>query len=366
MEKELRPSHILYGLIGINKNDKIFPKDCKIDIECDGISYKCSIPKAGKYICGLGECHRLHKAIIGTKINIDKAKGNGNTYTLRYETETKGNNSVQRAIFLLENYPWMFCKNETNVRCEIIEPILRSAGWEFPDLRREVYMGKGKGRADYILYQGDDPKVIIEAKSHNNVLNQNDIKAQLLKYWKDSYKIASPKDVLAIATNGQEWQLWRYNSDAVRSANADLIKSLKGFMLFVKLLTAIRNNTSTVDAIVHNLEKNYAYVDYSSKRHSAFEITNISGNSVTDRFQQFIKLHQDKVLPLAKSGCFDRSIIAETKDDAMEQFGTRPYDKIDNLYITADYDTYTKRMIVLQIINKLHLAPEYIINDTEK
>lgn len=292
MERELNYSDITYGLIGIKKSDNIFPKGERIVIMCDRREYNASIPKAGNYISGLGECHRLHKAIIGTKISI--VKGLNNTYILEYKTEIENDNPVQQAVFLLENYPWMFCKNETTVRCEVIDPILKYTGWEFPNLRREVYMGKGKGQADYILYYEDSPKIIIEAKSHDNELNPKDIKAQLLKYWINSYRISSPKDILAIATNGQEWQLWQYDSDAVMCTNADIIQSPDVFKLFVELLSAIHNNDTSVDRIVTDIKKHKSE-RYSSKRHSAFEITKIQGTTVTERFQKFIKQHSSKI-----------------------------------------------------------------------
>lgn len=360
MKKELKPSHIRYGLVGISKEDKIFPKECKIVITCDGVDYKCSIPKAGTYISGLGECHRLHKAIAGSQIEITPEKGYKDRFIIEYlnNKEAVKDGPIHQAKFLLETYPWLFCKNETNVRCEIIDPILKSAGWEFPDLRREVYMGKGKGQSDYILYQGDSPKVIIEAKSHDNVLDREEIKEQLLKYLKNSYRISNPTNLYAIATNGQEWQLWRYENDAVLLANVDIIDSTDNFKLFVKLLKAIRNNDSFSGIIdqLHEVECN----NYSSKRHHAFKITNIpEGKSVKDCFQKFIVANKEYVQKMADKGCFDKNVIATTEQNAKEQFGTRPYDEIEGFYITADYDTYTKRMIIEQIINTLHLEETY-------
>lgn len=363
MEKVLSPSHIRYGRVGISKKDIFFPKGCEITISCDGVDYKCSIPPAGTYISGLGECHRLHKAIIGSQVKITPAEGDKNRFILEYlnNKEADKDDPIHQAKFLLETYPWLFCKNETTVRCEIIDPILKLAGWEFPDLRREVYMGKGKGQSDYILYQGESPKVIIEAKSHDNDLKEGYIKKQLLKYWKNSYRISNPKDLYAIATNGQEWQLWRYNNEADFIANADIIDSTDNFKLFVSLLKAIRHNdSSSISEIIKQLHKVGHDNDYSFKRHYNFKIKNIDGcKSVTDYFQKFIAANKEEVQKMADKGYFNKNIIATTKQNAKEQFGERPYDEIEGLYITADYDTYTKRMIIEQIINTLHLEEKY-------
>lgn len=373
MRKILQPSHIRYGLIGIKKDDGIFPAGEKVVVVCDGERYGVSIPKAANYMSGLGECHRRHKAITGTKIDIVQDKVNRNVFILKYLDwkETDETDPIRQAKFLLETYPWLFCRNETNVRCEIIDPILKYCGWEFPSLRREVYMGRGKGQSDYILYQGDFPKVIVEAKSHDDELAYDKIKEQLLKYWEGSYRIPDPTEVCAIATNGQEWQLWRYvGNDAELVSNADIVNSDGGFMLFVKYLKSIRNNDSSVNKILERLRKKGTSVKYSSDRHSDFIISGIDGKDITERFQKFVVKYKEYreggVLEMARMGCFDKSIIATSREDAIEQFGKRPKKLIDGLYVTSDYDTYTKRMLVEQIIYKLGLEETHRVELVKK
>ena len=91
--------------------------------------------------------------------------------------------------------------HETRTRVVLVDPLLRSRGWdpEDPQLVHHEYKVK-QGWADYALMRGDSVVAIIEAKK----LDQKFTAAALVK------KVAAfPGLDLIVFTNGNEWQFFR-------------------------------------------------------------------------------------------------------------------------------------------------------------
>jgi hypothetical protein len=134
---------------------------------------------------------------------------------------------------------WRF-HNEESVKQGIILPILQSLGWNIFDTR-EVYpehniVGKS---ADYVLYQGDKPTLLIEAKalgrSQNSIKND---KKQVKEY------IISLDIKKVIITDGLYWRFYNKVDNDVRHRLIEEINILKDedFNKFKELL--LRNTES--------------------------------------------------------------------------------------------------------------------------
>lgn len=75
-------------------------------------------------------------------------------------------------------------RNEAATRAVLVDPILRSLGWETANTGMvEVEKPMGQVRADYALLDGNtDTRIIVEAKSLGTNLNQNKLVMDLVNY----------------------------------------------------------------------------------------------------------------------------------------------------------------------------------------
>jgi len=151
--------------------------------------------------------------------------------------------SENSALFIEENSPqsleetindikdgfneWRY-HNEESVKQGIILPILQALGWKTSDTR-EVYPEhnlKG-GRADYVLYKGINPEVLIEVKSLDRHTKENEEthKTQAKGY---AEKLKTIKKI--IITDGLYWRFY-------------ILDKMIGY---IKLGTNINNNTKSI------------------------------------------------------------------------------------------------------------------------
>ena len=94
-------------------------------------------------------------------------------------------------------------KNEWLTRYTLIDPLLRELGWdtENPDLVIPEYK-EGGGSADYALFNGDKPLVIVEAKSLDTSLRDEKVLTQGLAYCqKQGTRYLS-------VTDGRRWEIY--------------------------------------------------------------------------------------------------------------------------------------------------------------
>lgn len=196
-----------------------------------------------------------------------------------------------------------FCHNETNVRIELIEPILKAIGWNLPNLQREKYLGRGKGTIDFGLYDGDQCLLIIEAKSLENPLDVNDIEIdkQITKYLKDN---TIPYYIL---TNGEIWKLFDRNKTMLQAVNILEPDKDEEIKLFFQ---QFNNSNFKADAkkIEEKLHTNESTIGTIKRSNNFIVIEKIEGRETqfagtpTDIFYGFIEKHYDTIFNLQKEG----------------------------------------------------------------
>ena len=142
---------------------------------------------------------------------------------------------LKEKTIMLEKRPWRYLQNETNVRAEIVEPILSCIGWKSELLEREFK------RLDYMLFKDNNICTFIETKAIENKLNLSTIinsnsketlGDQISKYLKiiesDRKVNGASKTAMAIfgvLTNGQEWQILKRKGDEIICVAQTLINN---------------------------------------------------------------------------------------------------------------------------------------------
>ena len=96
-----------------------------------------------------------------------------------------------------------FMTNERQTRSGLIDPILRTLGWDVSqvDFVKSEYRTSSSGTADYALFDGSDPIALIEAKRLGKSLNVR-IVEQLADYTRNENTVR-----FAIFTNGDRWRM---------------------------------------------------------------------------------------------------------------------------------------------------------------
>ena len=248
----------------------------------------------------------------------------------------------------ITNLEYLFYHNETNVRAEIVEKILDVIGWHFPELSREQKGRTGK-RVDIALYKKEDDylkcKALIEVKSIDKELDDEEIFQQLLGYLDDQRFNTVP---IGILTNGRTWMVYGRSGDLINCVDflSDTTEEIADFFEHLEY--------ERIDEFVH--------VNFSERkrdcvrkdRHNIvveFEKTQsqekICKDNATETFKAFIEKYHEKVQELQDNNYFSIAILSEKEKEL------RNASKIKGkkLYITGDYSTYYKLMLIKQIIN---------------
>jgi predicted type IV restriction endonuclease len=339
----LNESDVKYGIIHLSalskEEKKILPKAGEeFTICCDNEKRMVKIPSHFGYISGLTRLHRQHRATIGDTVEIWIYKGEVHlAYPFSMESKTvnaeeKGLLDVVRnAANLLDTYQWLFMKEE-NVRGEIIDPILQSLGWEFPDLRREVSFRSGE--ADYVLYKDvnqaidesceiPEPVVIIEAKNLDIELDKEELEKQLMNYV-CHLSAATKEQLIAIATNGRYWLFWVFSlkNNSLEFINCIDIKSVDDFSSAISLLSY---NIVKKDSVIEKIKKleRQDLTKIAKTRNVGFSITGFDGYETREALKQLILKHEDDVIRMAKNGHFAKIVAAENLENAKKELGER-------------------------------------------
>lgn len=358
-EIELKEKEIVYGIVYIT--DKQHPElKGFFPTKRDGLSVLCDnepkkINSGGNYISGLKKNNIRHKAFIGTKIQLLKDKRGYKLEYVPFDSNDNIESAIQAAKSMLLSYMWSFSNNETNVRCELVDPILSALGWRFQDsLMREVYMGKDHGKADYVLFgENNNPCLIIETKPQADDLRGENLNTQLKKYWK-SNRFPNLEEVPVLVTNGQEWQL-RVYQELKPIAKTDLFEDNQ-FGKFIKAFSKEQFFPDSVRGIGVSKEysKNRKDTPFSIRIKDSF----VEGTNTAEVFMNFVDMNRDEIKEYERNGCFDKKIfVGEDNNRAKGKKGS------DGLYITRDYSTYAKRMIINQIIYMLDKVDEIELID---
>ena len=129
---------------------------------------------------------------------------------------------------------WRFEASEIRTRYAVIDPILRSLGWELgnpAECRLEWRIGRTDDRVDYALCapnKGNSPslpavQVLLEAKKwelHLSYADHKQIRGYLENY--PNFK------GIGILTNGREWQLLQMRDETGQVAWSDVVRIREG------------------------------------------------------------------------------------------------------------------------------------------
>lgn len=112
--------------------------------------------------------------------------------------------AIEVASKRLTDYNYIYLKNETAVRSQIINPILTSLGWNIEDPSEVMLEDKNEeGSADYSLINNKEKLLFIEAKNLSQDIESYKNISQLAKY-------AVSKGVdFGLLSNGRKWLLLR-------------------------------------------------------------------------------------------------------------------------------------------------------------
>lgn len=346
---KLSDPDVRYGIIKINKENKKFfdfkkGKQVDITLKLGETMYKTIIPSHGSYISRLTKIHRENGAKEGTFVEIKKV---GNEYELKYTSSTSSdvyeNNSIETLIedikILVSENTWAFYKNETNVRTEIVDKVLACLGWYFPETIFREPNTKNGGNADYALQKDEEFQVIIETKSLDKNLDE-DCRNQLT----DNYMTCARfSQCIGILTNGMQWDLfWEdkvYQTNVFNTGQFKEVLQLLKFKDFdkEKIIKKIKNSKGY--SLIPPLQINY------------------NGN-YTEFFMKFIEDHADEVSKLEESGFFNVRVISTEQS----YFHKRPSRQIGKYYVTTDYSTLCKAMLIQQLLQILNLSNELNID----
>ena len=128
------------------------------------------------------------------------------------------NSEISRILDVLDKYQGKGVLSEPNTKSSLVEPVLRTLGWnifDFEDVEREWKVFDGTS-VDYALKILGTPRIFIEAKALDIPLNDPKLIGQTIKY------AAMEKGLRwCILTNGDEYRL--YKSDEIKLNPEDRI-----------------------------------------------------------------------------------------------------------------------------------------------
>lgn len=257
-----------------------------------------------------------------------------------------------------------FAGNEYNVRTLLIEPILDKFGWTAPLYRHSEVVckkdDKRGGRADFTLDINGDCKIVIEAKSIDVKLEEQD--EQLIDYIEKTHKFKTSV-VAGILTNGYEWRIYRYKDNHFERIIRTDISQHEHFVVVKDLLQKDYSIKDKIFAFSNPIKYNSEEF-YQPNPRVNFKIIDgngcaINGKNNVERLHNFIIRFKDNVLELSRQGYFDKIIITEKGENFQRLIGTQ-YLQIDHdkYYITREYGTDFKYLVIKQIICCLELDKE--------
>lgn len=353
IEIELSDVDVRYGIIKIGKYKNFFKGEHYIiALKCNGKEYKKRITAKGYNISGLTDIHRENGAHKGTIVSITKEN---KIFSLQYTQETDKKtdqnsleNTIEEIRYLMKEHTWAFFKNETNLRNEIIDPILEQLGWRFPDFLFREPITRDSKKVDYALRYNGHFQILIESKSVDHFESKDWEKAvkQLQEYLEDDRFI----DCIGILTNGVTWEVF-YKKKSVASLNI----FNKAFINFANCFKM--DEFKGIDNLVEKLKKLEFLEENPSAIINAHEIIltdkegkEIGGKYEVNKYLDFIKENVEQINDFDKNGYFGKEVVKERKDDINKARGVQQY---QNKFIAKDYSTLEKATIIQQIIREL-------------
>lgn len=381
-KKTLDYTDVTYGLIRIKEGEiaKHLPTLYRpiTIVDEQGVKYwKRMHLSVVNRIDGLTKLYRAHNVKIGDTVEME-LDGNILKMSFKHNFENKASevstateisfkdqdekeiNELSEVLYSIKDkinkLEYLFYDNEMNVRAELVEPVLNQLGWNSPELAREQKGRNGK-RVDIALYKGNTCMILVEVKAIDENLTNEKLKMQLMSYLDDNRFTQVPYGIL---TNGQVWLL--FHRDGTLLQGIDFMHSDgKDVIMF---FSQFNYNCMRIDANIQRQGTENLYwayprrvVDFSIAEivddESTENVRIISEKNTTKTFKRFIKEHLEDVIRLQNENRFSITILS-TKADELRNSSPVSY-KDKTYYITGDYSTFLKRMIIKQIINELDL-----------
>lgn len=380
--KVLDYTDVTYGLIRIKEGEiaKHLPTLYRpiIIVDEQGIEYRKRMHlSVANRIDGLTKLYRAHNVKIGDIVEMEwdgiklklsfkhntddkalKAAIVATTSEISSEEQNEFENSelaeTLRSIKdKIDKLEYLFYDNEMNVRAELVEPILNQLGWSSPELAREQKGRNGK-RVDIALYKGNTCMILVEVKAIDEHLANEKLKMQLMSYLDDDRFMQVPYGIL---TNGQVWLI--FHRDGTLLQNIDFMYSDEKDI--IEFFNQFNYNSMGIDTHIpkHDTDDFYRQhprrtIDFSIAEivdnDSTENVRIISEKNTTQTFKRFIQEHIEDVIRLQNENRFSVTILAVKANEVRN--GSPVSYKNKTYYITGDYSTFLKRMIIKQIINE--------------
>ena len=284
---------------------------------------------------------------------------------------------------ILEKKPWRYLQNETNIRAEVVEPILSCIGWKSELLERE-YKG-----LDYMLLKDNNICTFIETKAIEHKLDLSlkinkteTLGDQISRYLDivehDRIINASPKMTnFGILTNGQEWQILKRNGQEIICVAQTLINNYNdnNCLSFFDQLGYERicaYNPKDCDPKMPwsktDREKHFIIVD----KKTGNDIDN--GNNSAETIRTFVEKlknlgYLEQLVKLSETRLVKKTIIKTNEKKKIKELNEKAnHSLIDqkdgfNYYINTYDSTYIKRVIVKQLIDYFELNRTFAIEE---
>ena len=305
------------------------------------------------------------------------------------------NSTIKATLIEVSNrirkQPWRYYSNETNIRIEIVEPILATLGWPSMFLTRE-WRGM-----DYTLFKDDVLYTFIETKSLENTLNLQQITRSSKDKKKEEHlcdqigkylEIVSKDRILnptkrnnvglyCVLTNGEEWQILSKDGDKIVPISATIIHNYNNsecihFFELLRYDTIECKTRNDFQSGQHDLSP-WSEID----RGKMFKIDGLSDHATgtavgeTDRFLKEMERlgYIDKIVQLSRGGRIYKELVKKENDEKkIKKLDSRYHKKIftdsNNGYTYFRYSknsTYGIRVLLQQVIAKLNLTEKYKI-----
>ena len=272
---------------------------------------------------------------------------------MQYNLEKKIKKIIAVANDNIKKYPWLF--NEATVEREIIDPLLDTLGWKFPNIRREVPLDGldcHKSKADYVLYKGNIPLLIIEVKDidinlknvvdDDNNPNKKEIRNRQLQNYFNGKRYPNQNKLPLALTNGRTWYIIKWgDGQSEIVASVDWEYSEKEFY---KLMQCLQYDDFDIDSFVFRIENEYP-------ENVPFEIVQ---NGVRKSLDDFILDNWDDIMKLQDMGWFDGKVIS--RGSGMQKKLTDPKKLKQDRYKRNFYYTYCEKLFVEQVYFGLKLT----------
>ncbi len=373
--KTINESEYQFGYLNLTDNngkkynkEKFPPAKTPLLIKTGNKKYLASMNSNANQIWGtLGRWFKGENIHAGDTIRItydkSKEKIDGRevveiSIEQKIDIEKKLQEHIDFVKEMMKEHFWYFYNNEENVRCEIIDPILKILGWKFPNLCREKNtIDDRTKRADYALIKDGKIQLIVEAKK---MVVDASKKEELYKQTAEYCKLC--KTEYGVLTNGIQWDFIKFvsndNSHKYLST-IDLLEDEINSIINVFSLLAYNNihDLKKMESIVfNNKDKNVMLNNLSTK---TVEIC-INNDDVTEKnptrtfYNAIEKIGVKKIFDLEQSMGLHRIAITGKRSEQ------RTYEKSKNqkLYITQDYSTATKIALLSEICTGLNMNME--------